>query len=66
MATIPTPPTTLWQERFNRNEQQELMHADTEAFSNVTGILLFVVCVGVVLATISVLFILNAGMPGLF
>lgn len=43
-----------FQEAFNPQERQELLDEDTAAFSGVTGILIFVIGVGVALAAFSV------------
>jgi hypothetical protein len=47
-----------FQEAFQPEERQELLNEDTAAFSGVTGILMFVIGVGVVLAAFSLLIIL--------
>jgi hypothetical protein len=48
------PPHDIWQ-HMTREERQQLKRDDSEAWSNVVGVLLTIVVVGVILAVITVL-----------
>lgn len=51
------PQHDYFQEVFNSQERQELLDEDTAAFSGVTGILMFVIATGVLLAAFTVMLI---------
>ena len=56
MATAQFEDRTAYQDHyFSAVEERQLREDDSEAFTSVTGILLFVVSAGLVLITISVL-----------
>jgi hypothetical protein len=48
---------SVWDASFQPEEQAALKAEDSEAWTGVTGLLLFVVCCGVLLASLTVLLI---------
>ncbi len=58
MSAISFPKQDHFQEAFNAEERQQLLDEDTSAFSGVTGILMFVIAVGVALAAFSLVVIM--------
>jgi hypothetical protein len=50
-------PKTVWDASFDVDEQAALKAEDSEAWQGVTGLLLLVVCCGVLLASLTVLLI---------
>jgi tetrahydromethanopterin S-methyltransferase subunit F len=61
MATAEFQSHDLWHTTFDATERQQLLAEDRSAFTGVTGILMFVVSAGVLLAVVSVLAILALG-----
>jgi hypothetical protein len=61
MSAVSFPNRDYVQEAFNAQERQELLDDDTAAFSSVTGILMFVIGGGVLLAAFTVAVILAMG-----
>ena len=58
MSVVSFPDNDHFQESFDSRERQELLDEDTAAFSSVTGILIFVIAIGVLLAAFTVALIL--------
>jgi len=61
MSAASFPNHDYFPEPFNAQERQELLDEDTAAFRGVTGILMFVIAVGVMLAIFTVAVILATG-----
>ena len=61
MSAASFPQHDYFQETFNAQERQELLDEDTAAFTGVTGILMFVIAAGVMLAVFTVAVILATG-----
>lgn len=55
-------PKTVWESSFDANEQAALRAEDSEAWHGVTGLLLFLVSGGVLLASLTVLLICVAAL----
>ena len=53
--------TDAWQQAFNREDRQQLLEEDSEAFRGVTGILMFLISAGLLLGVVSLLIVLLLG-----
>jgi hypothetical protein len=60
MATVQVDDYTHPHHYFSDAEERQLQNDDSDAFTHVTGILLFVVSAGLVLITVSVFIMLSA------